>query len=477
MTSRFFTGIILALPLLFYLLALNPYLAPDTYDNVVYFEGAQSLAHQGTYQSGGEWITDWPPMMSSLLALPMLLGFDSVWAAKVVVLVTVALGIFFAYRLLEQEERPLPLLSCFLCLITPVGFLWGGRVMTEWPYLCLSFLFLIGLGKLRRHYSLALVFGCGILFGASLLTRYMGVALVAALAVQAWERLRSGDSKRFWPEASVLAIGGALFTGFWLIPWFWIRRFLGVASKYYENWDFLQWPNISALFTALRDFFFFDSAWASNSKLWIIALALLCTAFFTLWGLALSFYRGRHRPTDAYVSVVLLLFVFHDTHWTRYVLVVGPLLFSYLFLGTQMLWSHPKWRVFTRGLLLAYVLGLLSMDVYLLARGNGRTYNGLSYLASPTADAYYAGNWRDLYVLSQKLAKNPEKGAIAIYDLGETRYIHYFTGRQVVPFDSNQNTRFVMASKDSDLLRRYPDRGLTVMDTVGAYAVYEFGKS
>ena len=147
---------ILYFPLLLYLLAVNNYLSPSTYDNVVYYEGAHSLATGIGYQIDEHPIVDWPPLLSAFLAIPMLLGLTEVIASKLVVLCFVCVGIGLIYQRLERDDRPFPLATTLLFTLTPTAFLWGTRVMTEWPFLTLALGFLTALDRLRWNRALSM---------------------------------------------------------------------------------------------------------------------------------------------------------------------------------------------------------------------------------------------------------------------------------------------------------------------------------
>lgn len=94
-----------------YLLALNPYLGPATYDDVVYFLGAESLAKGEGYLYQGKLIGDWPPLFSTLLSLPMRFGFSSVWTAKLVVLTAILISFlpsinYWRERIAKKKAYP-----------------------------------------------------------------------------------------------------------------------------------------------------------------------------------------------------------------------------------------------------------------------------------------------------------------------------------------------------------------------------------
>ncbi len=91
--------IILLLPLLLYASGLNPHIMPSQYDNVGYFCGAKSLAESGEFNFQGMHIKGCPPMLPLILSIPNHLGLQSVLAAKVVILLFIAMALLAIYSL------------------------------------------------------------------------------------------------------------------------------------------------------------------------------------------------------------------------------------------------------------------------------------------------------------------------------------------------------------------------------------------
>src|SRR5262245_11401023 len=99
------------LPVLLYAAALNPFFPPGVFADVVYHSGAVSLSAEGSFKYAGKYIADWGPGLSVLMAIPFRLGWQSLWSAKVCVLLCVAAGLFFGFRLFQKEGRPIPALT------------------------------------------------------------------------------------------------------------------------------------------------------------------------------------------------------------------------------------------------------------------------------------------------------------------------------------------------------------------------------
>ena len=200
-------------PLCLYVLGLNAYFLPDQYDNVLYYYGAQSLSANGTYYFFDQPITRWPPVTSLLLTLPFLLGIQSVLVAKGIILLCAALGLVLSYRLLVQTKRPYPALITAIFGLLPFSVIVGTRIMSEWPFIVLSFLFLLLLERQRQqNRTLRFAFFLGLLLGAATLTRWVGFLLGAAVVAQALDHLlrqRSG-LKGIVPEALTATVGATM---------------------------------------------------------------------------------------------------------------------------------------------------------------------------------------------------------------------------------------------------------------------------
>src|SRR5262245_44330048 len=111
----------------FYGLAINPYFIPQTYDDVLYFEGARALLSTGQYTYAGAPIVDWPPAMSAMLAaLFTVLGENLIWG-KWMIFASVLVATFLTARLFEREGRPAPLLIVAAWCILPASYLAGAR--------------------------------------------------------------------------------------------------------------------------------------------------------------------------------------------------------------------------------------------------------------------------------------------------------------------------------------------------------------
>ncbi len=452
---------LLFLPLLLYGAALNPYFPPGTYDDIVFYYGARSLAEGGGFQFAGKYVVDWAPGLSALLAVPMALGFGSIWAAKLCILLCVGAGLLLAFRYLKAEGRPRPLITCTLFALLPTGFMMGTKIMTEWPFIALSFLFLGLLRSLdgeRRGLLLAAL--AGLALGAASLTRWVGVMLGVAVLAQALSRIRAKDFPGFrsvLPEFTVAAVGAALFCLWKLKLVYQVGSGAAEPSTYYRGYWYLELftgSAFSALPLRIGDLFFQVSSLgryfgtdgpAMRGAVWGVCGPL------TLWGAARQF-RGRGvLPGDWYALATLTLFaLLKQNPQVRYLLPVAPFLLSYFLSGLDAALAapgrlSPRWRAGLAGAALAaWTVALVALDGHLLFRGNVTgSHAGLCVLASPNADAFYKGTWKDMYRAGRFIAEAGSSEAVSVTGQ-QDKYMLAFSGRSATDFPPKGGVDFVV---------------------------------
>lgn len=346
-------------PLLFFVAAVNPYLLPEQYDNVLYYFGAQSLAETGSFKWEGYYIQNWPPVLSAMMAIPFALGLNSVAIGKLVVVLSVALTLTWGYRLFQLEGREHALLTFFFAGLLPAGFLMGTRIMSEWPYAALSMLFFILLYQMRYDRGMPLALLAGAVLGAASLTRWVGVLLGIALIAQAMPYVwnRRPKWRAVLPEFAA-AVFGATIWAIWKAKLAY-QVHMGTASAnwYFDGSNFLAYFSVSAFWKTLGDLFF-----QSNSILSVAglqnhpaALLLILPAAVTLLGLFWHF-RYYRQPADWYVLATLVLFLCFRWKHTRYLVPLAPFLLFYFFMGISCLahWTKVNiWRTWPCKLTLA----------------------------------------------------------------------------------------------------------------------------
>ena len=446
------TLLLAALPLALFTLALNPWFAPEQHDDITYFFGARSIAESGTFQLDGVPITDWPPFFPLLLAGVQLLTGASVLAAKLLVLGFVVAGVLAIRALARAYQLDYPTTTAALTCLLPISIICGSNVLSEWPYLTLSFAFLLALHQLGTRRQIGWVLLAGTLLGIASLTRFAGVLLGAAIvaqAVQQWGaasgKSLTGRMRAITPEAATAVIGtvpwllwkvrcqniiasGAAPTGAYDQPGYYLDRF--------TNFD----P--AGLFSQMETALFsFGRATRPLSELIgapavaIFAIAIVCGAY-------LRFRQHGIRPGDWYVIASLLLLLGDLVKPERYFLPIAPFLIAYVLAAirgaAQKLFAERRRSFALAGSVAAWCALLLVLDAYLLFFGNADgTRGGFSRLASQNIDDYYRKQHHELLHAVRHVDENAPPDAAIGADGFHGKYVLALSGRsfQTHPLD------------------------------------------
>jgi hypothetical protein len=477
---------VLAGTALVYALALNPYLLPETYDNVLYYASGRAIAETGAYTFGGWSVWDWPPGFPAMLAVPAALGWDSVLADKLVVFLSVGLGAVLALALLRREGRPWAKFSVAVALLVPTTFLQGTRVMSDWPFAALGFLFLYLLDRLDRPraaaWGWALVLG--LLLGAATLTRHVGVCLGAALLVQAWNAQRRatgglrGRLAALGPPTLVAALGAALFGGWRVLTLPYVEANAAWAS-YQSDLGFLDHLDPLAFARQVWDVTMHGTrvieALLGPGAAWLASgLAVIATALVVYGGYRQIRSHGL-RPSDAYVLATAALIATVEWKHARYLLPIAPFLASYLAWGTErtFAWLQARrhagarwWSV--RGAIALWLLGLIAMDAWLVFRGNQQTHGALTPLLSRSEAEFYRGEWHDLERASAHIRASEADGAVLVVGRDELKYPAFFTRRPIARVPADADPQRLETAALCALAPPYrPGEGLTIFGADG----------
>lgn len=438
--SRARYALVAAVPLLVYGAALNPYYPPGNYDDILYLGAARAIATRGSYEFAGHHVADWPPAFSTMLAIPMWLGLDSLWIAKLLIVACAAIGSMLALRLLERIRAPLPLASVLIASLLPNALLMGSRVMSEQPFLAVSFAFLLALDRVHDDgaKSKRRALAAGALLGLAALTRSVGVLLGVAVVAQAVSRARAAPAgarlRAIAPELIVALIGAFPVLAWRVHVWLEIRSGAAV-SRYQSDASFLSHVDPLGLLRNVGDLLAQSTRVATAVGLPTLALDVVLVGLFVVvvFGVSIAWKSTRSRPATAYLLATLVLFTCLEWKFPRYLLPVAPFLVSYVAAGAGLLGravsSSRGARLAGFAALALWATALLAMDGVLLVRGNGENHRGLSVLASPTAESFYVGYWRDLYTASRWVGAQPASGSIALAGPSDCRYVSLFADR------------------------------------------------
>lgn len=449
---------ILLLPLVLYIAALNPYFPPDNYDDLVYYAGAVSLADELSFKEEGVYIADWPPVLSILVAIPFALGLESLWTAKICVLLTAAAGLMAGWWLYRLEGRPAPLLAFVLFSLLPISFMMGTRLMTEWPYFLVSALFLIALSRLRSSvWQTAPVLLAGTLLATANMTRFIGILLGAAVVAQAIEKL---VATRRWrsmlPELASASIGAAAFL-LWKAKLHWQLQAGTAAGVYYTDGvtpDMVGRFEPLTLLPRITDLFFHSNALIAGLGWEGPLVTLLCAipGAIVILGLVARLASRERSPTDFYVVALLsLLACLGYDQQTRYLMPIAPFLIGYGFAGGIKLfrWARPsdlpRLGALPRLGLAAWMAYLVAGASHLLFIGNAKgTHAALFYPLSPTPEQFYRGDWLDVYRACEHVRAHPNPGKLALVG-DDDRYFARFSNRPRMPFEPGADFAFLLA--------------------------------
>ena len=437
------TGAVLLAAL--YAAGINPWYLPDAHDDVLYHEAARSLATGEGYAWHGERISDWPPGFAVVLSIAIRLGFGSIAAAKLLVAGLAALALVTLWRLLTIEGRPRPGLTVVAMALLPAAFQAGTRIMSEWPYMLWSFLFLLVLDRLARARERRVAWAvlAGLLLGASALTRYVGVFLGAALLFQAVRTWRQAPPGRrlaaVWPLGLAAGLGASLFVA-WVA---FVASSIGFTdARNAEAAAYAHFEPVTML-GAIANVVLNLASVLRHLGVAGTALGAL-VGLVAITGFVLRLRSGRASPSDAYALAVLAFTIVYEGSpvpvVTRYLVPIAPFCLGALAAGASHLATlagadrRPGWsRVVALGIGL-WLAGLTAMDLTLVAVGKpGGAHGGLSPLVSPTAADFYRGRWRDLWDACLYVRERPEPGSVTELPW-PTRYLAAFSGRETVSF-------------------------------------------
>lgn len=429
----------LLLPVALWALAVNPFALPASYDNVMYVQGARSLAAHGSFTFGGFQIADWPPGLSALLAVPMALGLDSLVVAKLIVVVLAGAALWLILRVLQADGRPHPLLTTAAIGLLPTSLLAAARVMSDWPFVTAAFGTLLALSRIpRSRRPLAWGLVGGLLLAAAALTRHAGITLGAAIVAQAVARMRAAAPgqrlRSVLPEALMAVIGAGAYLA-WTVHVHDVRA-LGLAWAYYMDNDLHRVASVDPIVVggAFGEMFLraptlarvvgLPAATGAAAGLALLALAVV--------GATRRIRASGTRPTDWFVLVTLALLIPLTLYEPRYLLPIAPFLASDLLEGTAALGALVRAPARLLPIAAGAWLALsLALDGALLVRGNGHSHGGLSPLVSRSPDAFYRGEWLDLWQLCQA-TQSDDRSNVLFVGRGDLIYPALFCDRPIL---------------------------------------------
>jgi hypothetical protein len=228
---------------------------------------------------------------------------------------------------------------------------------------------------------------------------------------------------------------------------------MGVAeSRYQTGLGFLNHPDPGAIPAGMEDLLIHSApavASLGGQSVILIAIAALLTLFVAL-GIIATLLSDRWRASDWYVVATLALFAVVEWKLTRYLLPVAPFLLCYLLRGVTtaarvLKMRRDGWSAWpAKALLVLWVCWVAAFDGFLLVKGNLKSHRGLSLLASPSAEEFYLGQWRELYQASQHLKSEGLSGPVGLLGSGNRKYVIAFSGRRCIDYPTSEPIAFLM---------------------------------
>lgn len=221
-----------------------------------------------------------PPLFSALLSIPATLNINVVTAARWLNALLFGLTIFVTgwatYWFSKSLLLSVGTSGLILFSLDPVKAYSG--VMSEGLFILTGFLglFLLSIGITQQaHRRKFLIFG-GIMVGLATLTRYMGVAFIAAGGILVFA-MTSGDLRHKINQLATFLLPGLLLSAVWLVP-----TFLTTHSVGYRKFILIDLIRISAS-TYIREVYSVIGSWLP------------------------FFYRGNHIVSPASKVILAML--------------------------------------------------------------------------------------------------------------------------------------------------------------------------
>jgi len=389
-------------------------------DSANYLSAARSLlAGQGYRYFGGGVSTHFPPLFSTLLAIPGLVGVDPAAGARWLNALAFGGVVFFTGRLFREcttSGITAVLGTLSVLLATPLLAV-SSMVWSEAVFILLAVLSMLWLARLGQTRSWAALVMLSVLVGLACLQRYAGVTLIltGVIAIAVIVPAASvGDRLKY-------AVGFGLFSS--VLPALWLLRNHIVAGQttgfHYMNWQFIdEMPRLVVVTMNLMASWFSTRIlpgvasvvavglilllavavvlvcrWGPGERrrpgtvlLWSAGLfVLIYTSFIAFCGAGLAWDPDQRHMAPVYVFVMLVVFVAVEDVFRLF----GK------WLGGRA-WIH--------------MLGALLMALWLLHPLRG-AYRTVRFAMREGAGAYSTTLWKQS-ALMDWLRANPLEGAV-----------------------------------------------------------------
>lgn len=525
MTIR--TACLILSPLIFYVLALNPYVQPGNLDGALYYDLALSLSEDGTYERDGRQIKRFPPGFPVMMALPFRLGLASILTAKLVVIVMAGLGMMLTYLLFRREQFRFPELITVVTWMLPVVMKGGIVIASDVPFLTLSLLFFYMLSHQRNgKRGIGFAVATGVVLGWASLTRWMGVFLGVALiaqVIQLSKPLRERPLiRRYLPEAISSVVGSTIFLCWivffigdlkevpvigenpahriksaemienpppqWLEPWLeWKPNDLeGPRDKQSLTLEYYEQPRLARPLFQVSDLLFARIQFTRGANLGrdhpLIFLFYLPPLLIVV-GMYCRFRSGGARPSEWCILVYLLLLIWLDWHPLRYWLVTAPFLVAYCFHGGIAIWNRidrllPSsiQRVGPCLLLACWLLPIGAVAVHRIFLPHGPRGAYFYPFSSKPEDYYLDPYHGSLWRAGQSIHEDGGTGPTVIVGPERSGLVSRFSGAEIDLYPPSKPPAYLLVAEPHEVPQSLIiAKQLTVLAKHGPITVYRVG--
>lgn len=406
-------------------------------DAVQYVSAARSFAESGAFRIPvASWrtpltptpLSHFPPGFPALIAVPISMGVQPITAALWIVALSAGVALALAFLLGARISGPWGgLLGALLLLVTPALLRLHLAVWSEPTYLALTLALLYAMARSPTRSGVH-----GLLAGAGLAVRYVGVAGTAAAALWAARGARTGTER-------VRRVGLAVSPSLVLTGWWYLSAGVGGGAVRRVGW----YPDIGANLAQLDDL---AVDWLVPGTLaggrWM-ALLLLAAATGVVWLAKRDGLWSREAVSTVATSSLVYVCCYAAVLFGSRILLDPAIPFDFrlfspvLVLATIGLGASAAWVMANRGNL---VTGVVAAGLV--------AWVGFAWVDDRSG--VRAVNAGGLYYTQQVWVSSPLVGWIRETPTGfETTYsdepelLHFVTGRHA--------TRLPRASERSDL--------------------------
>ena len=290
--------------------ATGPYGIGATSDSVQYVSCARSLVNgEGFRNFEGAFVASWPPLFSAMLAVPALLGFEMLSAARYLQAFFLALAIY-GTGLLSWEIRKTiwaALVGALLVLVSDVMVRPCLLVWSEAFFNVLVTLFLLFLARYLKRGRPADGILLSVLAALACLQRYVGVMLVMALLCSVIVLKRDYSLKKRFAAAGAMCAAAVLPLALWLLRNY---RLTGTLSGPRGKSGVALGRNIDRMLSTLTGWFFPVDTPLGTRLFVLLAVGILLFSMYLLLSPAPQTERPEIKNTRGLGGIVCFVVLY-----------------------------------------------------------------------------------------------------------------------------------------------------------------------